>query len=278
MVPLIASDGLPHQVMRWFLGVSSTNDETGGGKLGGNGGSHGEVKCGSSSHLIASDCLTGRLTDCLPPQVKCGSSSHRNDARSGLDLPNKVTFERGPDLPNKDPSEIDTRSWQDRLCCCLQPTQLQVAMVAVNMGAVNMGAAPSDGTAVTIAPAATGRSAAASGHAGPKGGAIAGAGPKGGATAGAGAAKGGGTAGAAKGEERGSEGRGARGGAAPVTAPEGHATALDAAKRCNERFDWAGARAALAPWTHQHDARTLIERTICNLQVTKPDGLPDWPA
>jgi hypothetical protein len=64
-----------------------------------------------------------------------------------------------------------------------------------------------------------------------------------------------------------------------VTAPEGHATALDAAKRCNERFDWAGARAVLAPWTHQHDARTLIERTICNLQVTKlPDGLPDWPA
>jgi hypothetical protein len=56
---------------------------------------------------------------------------------------------------------------------------------------------------------------------------------------------------------------------APAAAPEGHATALDAAKRCNERFDWAGARAALAPWTHQHDARTLIERTICNLQVTK---------
>jgi hypothetical protein len=146
-------------------------------------------------------------------------------------------------------------------------------MVAVNMGAVNMGAAPSDGTAVTIAPAATGRSATASGHAGAKGGATAGAGAKGGAIAGAGA-KGGGTAGAAKGEERGSEGRGsegrgARGGAAPATAPEGHATALDAAKRGNERFDWAGARAALAPWTHQHDARTLIERTICNLQVTK---------
>ena len=44
MVPLIASDCLPHQVMRWFLGVSSTSYETGGGKLGGNGGSHGEVK------------------------------------------------------------------------------------------------------------------------------------------------------------------------------------------------------------------------------------------
>ena len=121
-----------------------------------------------------------------------------------------------------------------------------------------------DGTAVTIAPAATVRSAAASGHAGAKGG----------ATAGAGAAKGGGTAGAAKGgsgsEGRGSEGRGARGSAAPATAPEGHLMALDAAKRFNERFDWAGARAALAPWTHQHDARTLIERTICNLQVTKP--------
>ena len=229
------------------------------------------MKCGSASHLIASDCLTGRLTDCLPHQVKCGSSSHRNDARSGLDLPNKVTFERRPDLPNKDPSEADTRSWQERLCCCLQPTQLQVATVAVNVGAVNMGA---DGTAVTIAPAATVRSAAASGHAGAKGG----------VTAGAGAAKGGGTAGAAKGgrgsegrgsegrgsEGRGSEGRGARGSAAPATAPEGHAMALDAAKRCNERFDWAGARAALAPWTHQHDARTLIERTICNLQVTKP--------
>ena len=268
--------------MRWFLGVSSTNDETGGGKGGGNvgsnggsngggnggsnGGSNGEVKCGSSSHLIASDCLTGRLTDCLPHQVKCGSSSHRNDARSGLDLPNKVTFERRPDLPNKDPSEADTRSWQERLCCCLQPTQLQVATVAVNVGAVNMGA---DGTTVTIAPAATVRSAAASGHAGAKGGATAGAGAKGGGTAGAGAAKGGGTAGAAKGG-RGSEGRGARGSAAPATAPEGHAMALDAAKRCNERFDWAGARAALAPWTHQHDARTLIERTICNLQVTKP--------
>jgi len=63
--------------------------------------------------------------------------------------------------------------------------------------------------------------------------------------------------------------------AAPEAALGGHAAALAEATRCNERFDWAGARAALAPWTHQHDARTLIERTICNLQVTKPDGLPD---
>ena len=58
--------------------------------------------------------------------------------------------------------------------------------------------------------------------------------------------------------------------APPETALGGHAAALAEATRCNERFDWAGARAALAPWTHQHDARTLIERTICNLQVTKP--------
>ena len=57
---------------------------------------------------------------------------------------------------------------------------------------------------------------------------------------------------------------------APATALGGHAAALAEATRCNERFDWAGARAVLAPWTHQHDARTLIERTICNLQVTKP--------
>jgi hypothetical protein len=57
---------------------------------------------------------------------------------------------------------------------------------------------------------------------------------------------------------------------APATALGGHAAAVAEATRCNERFDWAGARAVLAPWTHQHDARTLIERTICNLQVTKP--------
>jgi hypothetical protein len=38
--------------MRWFLGVSSTSDETGGGKLGGNGGSHGEVKLSVEAHLI----------------------------------------------------------------------------------------------------------------------------------------------------------------------------------------------------------------------------------
>ena len=66
----------------------------------------------------------------------------------------------------------------------------------------------------------------------------------------------------------------------PATAPDGHAAALAEAARCNERLDWSGARAALAPWTHQHDARTLIERTICNLQLAEdaveakpPDGI-----
>ena len=66
----------------------------------------------------------------------------------------------------------------------------------------------------------------------------------------------------------------------PATAPDGHAAALAEAARCNERLDWSGARAALAPWTHQHDARTLIERTICNLQLAEdaveakpPDGM-----
>ena len=66
----------------------------------------------------------------------------------------------------------------------------------------------------------------------------------------------------------------------PTTAPDGHAAALAEAARCNERLDWSGARAALAPWTHQHDARTLIERTICNLQLAEdaveakpPDGI-----
>ena len=66
----------------------------------------------------------------------------------------------------------------------------------------------------------------------------------------------------------------------PATAPDGHAAALAEAARCNERLDWSGARAALAPWTHQLDARTLIERTICNLQLAEdaveakpPDGI-----